>query len=306
MKHFFMPLFLLLVMHYNSSAQMGAPKADDVAKVKARQMVIVLREEDPELIKKYQKTPQKLTEYKKEIATYNENIQKVAPQIWTFNSEVIFKPASEVAALQKSKNKEYAFTEFKLQKVKENSTLSSRKGPFRDEWVNPAISIHLMEKPAATLGIAPFMTRTPTEGELGLALLQLQTGYTNLESGVNPKELQKTHAETLKTKTLLLDRALLKTGLTEPIIKKAYPFDVEIADRAAIDQHILQQNPKYAVVSIAPVMGMQMLVHTVTDLETGNVLGYAAPGSAGSGMAAKDGPFITKESLTAYTKGSGK
>ena len=304
MKQFLIPLILFLIINFNSTAQIEKLKADDIAKIKARQMIMVLREEDPELTARYKKDHKKLALYRKEIENYNERIQKVAPKFWKFNA-VLFKSASEVTALRKSKNKEYAIAEFELKKVKEKPTLSSLPDPFKDDMVVPNLSVHLIEKPAAILGAFQFMERSPTEAELAVALMQMQAAYITLENGITPQNLREQNAETLKTKILVLDQFQFKAWISDHDIKKIYPYSYQKADKATIEQLILEQNPKYVILSIAPVVDEPMLMHSVVDLETGNTLSSVVPGAEGTGINARDSTYITKESLFGYANGVG-
>ena len=306
MKHFLLPLALFFSVQFSCLAQLHKLKPDDIAGIKARQLIIVLREAEPEKIEKYKKEPRKLTAYKKEVAAYNERIQKVAPRFWKFNGTVLFMPASEVTALQKSRSKEYALAEFHLQKVKEKPTLSPITDPFREDQEMPTLTIRLIEKPSASLGDYQFMDRTPTEAELAIGLLHLQAAYTNLEKGVTPQELQQQHTEALKTKILVLDQAQFKAWIADPEMKNLYPYPYEKADKATIDRLIIEQNPKYAILSIAPMVDEPKLKHSVIDLATGDTLSSVVPGAAGTGINYRDATVITKESIMGYANGVGQ
>jgi hypothetical protein len=277
-----------------------------VAGIKARQIIVVLREADPEATERYRKDPRKLTAYKKEIAAYNERIQKVADRVWKFNNGVEFKPASEVAVLQKSKTKEFIIADFHLQKVREKPTLSALTDPFKDDQEVPTLSIRLIEKPSASVGDYQFMNRTPSEAELTIGLMQLQAAYTNLESSITPTDLQQQNAGALKTKVLLLDQAQFKAWIAEPEMKDIYPYPYEKADKATIEKLILEQNPKYAILSIAPIVNEPKLMHSIIDLETGNTLSSVIPGAAGTGINTRDATVITKESIIGYANGVGQ
>ncbi|KAA9333571.1 hypothetical protein [Adhaeribacter soli] len=301
MKKIFTTLFVLLGFQLAASAQLvlGLPDKEDAEKVKARTMIVVLREEDPKMVEKLKKQPPQLASYKADIVAYNEKIQRIAPQFWTLSKSVIFKPEAEVKALQKTKTKEFAYLEFRNEKLTENKGSDAVKYGPGMQWTTAALEIRFIEKPSAPpSGYATMKGSDQTDAELALAVKHLQYMYKNLDNKASKKEQHAQGIQKLATKTLLLDNAYLAPGLTEKTIKTVYPYPFQIVDNAAIEKAVMNSEPNVAVVSIVPVMGMPFLMHNVCSAD-GEGLTLDVPGA----MSKSKTPLkITKESLAQYIK----
>ena len=301
MKKLFCTLIALIGLQVAASAQsmMGMPVKEDLEKVKARPMLVVLREEDPKITNKLKKKPEALAQYKADIETYNTKIQKIAPQFWTLSKSVIFKTETELKELQKAKSKEYAYLEYRNEKMQENYGYETFKRGTGDQWTTAAIEIRFTEKPAAPpAGYATMLSGSPTDLQLALAVKSLQGIYNSIGKATSRKELHAQGIKKLKTKTLLLDKDLLASGLNEKTIKAAYPYPFKIVDNATIENAVLNSEKEYAVINITPVMGIQAISHMVSDT-SGDPLSADVPSLLSK---SKEPMMITKESLAQYLK----
>jgi hypothetical protein len=136
----------------------------------------------------------------------------------------------------------------------------------------------------------------PTDKELAIAIKSLQSIYNKIGIKGSRKELYAQGIEKLKTKTLLLDKALLAPGITEKTVKTVYPHPFQIVDNATIEKAVMNTEPEFAVVNIIPVMGLAMLMQSVTSTD-GELLSADSP----SVTAKAANPMkITKVSLAQY------
>ncbi len=89
---------------------------DDIRDFKNRTLVVELLEEEPALLKRYEKqstkNPDKLENYQTFIEKYNEYIQSAFNKHWTLNSKIIFKSSTEIKQLMGEKSAEHMILRF--------------------------------------------------------------------------------------------------------------------------------------------------------------------------------------------------
>ena len=83
-KHSLLLAAGLLLTTSNAWAQLGFGKPKDVAAVKSQLLIVVLKDEEPSLLKKLAKKPDELADYKAYIADHNIKMQELAPKLWNF------------------------------------------------------------------------------------------------------------------------------------------------------------------------------------------------------------------------------
>ena len=107
MKKIFIPLFVFCTTFIYG--QKGNCKPEDAQAVKDRTLIVVVEEPNLDLLNKLDDKQKAF--YTKDISDYNDMMKQLMPKYWSYGSKVEFKTTSEVAALVKSKSKDYAYLE---------------------------------------------------------------------------------------------------------------------------------------------------------------------------------------------------
>jgi len=110
------PFLLTLLTISKAQNQKINLTPDDIRNFENRTLVVELLEEEPALIKKYEKQaakhPDKLDNYLLFINRYNEYIQSAFEKHWTLTSKLVFKTTSEIKELAKEKSSDYLILRF--------------------------------------------------------------------------------------------------------------------------------------------------------------------------------------------------
>ena len=275
-------ILLLAISVPSFSQYFRLGKVSEVTEVKKRPVVIMLEEEDPKVASKLSKKPAELNAYREEIKRVNADFPAIVNKLWIFNAQPAIKTRSEVEKLKDEKNKEFAVIALDRRKV----TTYLKNGMSRYEYdskVIAIVSIDLIENleegsPVYSINLPNVF---PTQGDMALGIQMMQNFLQARLDGKKRGEISdeaKENKTLLSSKTLLIDKADLKGGLSQAQIKGAYPYPFKLVDYATIEKAILDRDKSYAVVQIIPMsVGVPANAHIVMSTEDGKSLAYYEP-----------------------------
>lgn len=282
------------------------PLYQDAASLKKCDIVVGLLEEDPSILKKLAKKPERLTEYRDQIKGVNEAMRYAMEHYWKISGPISYLPYKEAQALyQKEPSKhaylgleEYYNLDYEIQKmagwhydpVKNLPTYNPETKYFATETSTAQLSLRHNGRTFMEVRLPSFYVSIP-DAVYGVTMSQdwvnrfIEDKYTDQPGAV---EYHK-YGTMLQKKTLLLSEGDLEKGMTKEQVAKTYPFPFEIVSDQKLDSTILSQDPMYAYVQITVlgVGGNSYKMHMITNAENGRLLGYTSPNAIGSFMGIK-------------------
>ncbi len=262
---------LLLLLASAAQAQFGKASFLGNVVVPAKKIVLVQNDVDPAL--------RDASKYAEEAMTKYWNATKV---------EFTTKKMSEV---EKTKDKELYFGVFAMDDRK-----LFRPGKDSEKWMMYAVGFGERDKDG-NLKVnleTEFLYIPKTYNELDVIWVVrifnqwVTDGIKNklptdmrLSPGLAPPlyRLSETNAGILKTKTLLIDKALLSKKMDDATIKEIYPFPFKIVSEKEILEAIKTGDKKYAVfqsvTNYADETGGLISANVVLDAETGRMLSWS-------------------------------
>jgi hypothetical protein len=300
-------LFVLTLLASSTFAQyFGMGKVDEVKEIQSRPLILMLEEVDPKVAEKYSKKPAELSAYQEEIERTNQAMIEAVTNFWTFTKAPAVKKKSEVDALIKAKNKQYAI--LALDRIKITSYV--KDGMFRYNYDSKVVAttyIDLIEN--LYRGNPVYFQNLPNEfpsrGDITIGIEMMQNFLTARLEGKKRNDISDEADEAtgaLTTKTLYLDKADLKNGLTEAQIKETYPYPFKIVTYDEIEKLILSRDKNGAVVQIIPLsVGVPAFIHFVAATENGKTLAFYKAVQASFGGKSTEGR-VTLRHLKSYPK----
>lgn len=295
-----------------SKGQAGMSNPEDIEKIKAQTLLIMIEEPKEELLAKLKPEEQEI--YKQDITTYNEMMRNLFPKIWTLSTDVDFKTRKEIMALIKAKDANYAYLEYEKYKVQFANALSFRAtfqtGSKDDlkKLLNPApsyaettIAIRFTEKPNTSLEVISIRMPSafPTKGEMACAVKQIEYTFTKKMEGIKNMALASQYrkeAKRLANMTLLINKDDIDAS--EDAVKEVYAYPYEIINgKERQDLAMISGDSAYAVISVIPVGNGQfsyrvfatdgtLLAIANSEQERGVSIGGIAAVEAGKSMVA--------------------
>jgi len=251
MKKFF-SIILLCLAQNAMFAQMGYGKPEDIKQVAAKTLLVVLDAENPKTIKKLEKKPEELKQYREDIAAYNAGVKAAFTKTWKFSNEVKFVSAEGLDSIKddKSKSKLYAYFTPKIHRRQYTINVGD---PVVPNTYTLDLGLTDQKKPVYTM---MFSTLRPTEGDLTFVIQQFE-GYfkQRLEKDKSPRELMAeivAKSPLLKQKTLLIDKDQVNNSLTKNIAA-VYKYKYELCTKEKIDNAIINHDAAYVYIKAIPV-----------------------------------------------------
>lgn len=294
-------LFLLFTAILCSSGLIARAQSDkDLAILKSQSLIVVLKDEEPDKLKKLAKKPDELEAYKSFVTNYNALIQEWAPKIWHFSPSVEFKHESELAALVKDKSYQHGvFKHDNFTVMQHLSGGAARGGALYTSESQTAFLLNIIsngtQRTIAPVPMAPGVVRT---GDIIFCLKTLQHQLQGRASGSGSKKMTEDGTR-LQAKTLLLDEAEMNGKLSAADIKQVYPYPFQLVPRETIETVIKDADTRYACVRILPVSG-SMTALVVMDPADGAMLAMSM-----GGMGLKSGNVVNKGNLKEFAQAAG-
>lgn len=311
-------LLLVFTSLYQTHAQMGMGKIEEIEAVQSRKIIVMIEEPREKMLKRIAKKPKRgsVDDYKADLKKYNESIKEVIEKFWPNNKrEIQYKTFDEIEALKKSKSKEYAVVCcLSAEPSSSSAGLNFNDGLYwekdvnedfedRDDLMFTMMVVNTIEDFGRTpVYQVPLFDVFPIKSDLVYGL-QTMKNYFDMRIRVkkeggkmkDEREMIKKgiaeNAPKLKEKTLLVRSEWLDKELTEANFKDHYPYKYKICDRAMMDEIVMTQNKDYAYGVVLPyvVSGSRsnsiMYFQYVFDADGGKMMCLVQP-STGSMMGA--------------------
>ena len=296
-------LFLLLSVLLSTTCLVARAQSDkDLAILKSQSLIVVLKDEEPDKLKKLARKPDELAAYKAFVESYNTQIQELAPKIWHFSPSVEFRHESELAALVKDKNYQHGVLKHDDFTVMEHvSGGAARGGAVYSAESKTAFLLNIIsngtQRTLAPVPIAPGVVHT---SDIIFCLKTLQYQLQERANGKSSKNIMAENGKRLRVKTLLLDEAEVSGKLSPADIKQAYPFPFQIVPRETIETAVKDADARYACVRLLPVSG-SMMAQVIMDAADGAILAMSI---GGTGF--KSGEVVNKGNLKEFAQAAGK
>ncbi|WP_125916994.1 hypothetical protein [Hymenobacter coccineus] len=266
-----------------------------MAAVKSQPLVVILKDEDPDKLKKLAKKPDELAEYKAYVADYNAQMQALVPKIWQFSPAVEFKQESEVAALRKAKGGQRGVLQHLDFQLGHRHSMVGAAGATgaagnpaaatmsNAYWTSEHVSAIVLEVMGngsqsqvwrVQLASGPIYS-----SDLIFSIRTIQQYVQARAAGRSGGDMRAELAQNgkkLRTKTLLFDEDDIKGKLTAADIKQAYPFPYQIVSRATIEAAVVGADARYACVRVMPV-AENIMAQVAVDAADGTLLGLSLP-----------------------------
>ncbi len=294
-------LLLLLTAILGGSGLVARAQTDkDLAILKSQSLVVVLKDEEPDKLKKLAKKPGELEAYKSFVANYNALIQELAPKIWQFSPSVEFKHESELAALMKDKGYQHGvFKHDNFTVLQHLGGGAARGGAIYTSESQTAFLLSIIsngtQRTIAPVPMAPGVVRT---SDVIFCLKMLQHHLQGRASGKSSGKMTEDGTR-LQAKILLLDEAELNGKLSAADIKQVYPFPFQLVPRETIETAIKDADARYACLRILPVSG-SMTALVIMDPADGTMLAMSV-----GGMGLKSGTVVNKGNLNDFARAAG-
>lgn len=291
--------FLLFVAIISSSSSIARAQSDkDVAILKSQSLIVVLKDEEPDKLKKMAKKPAELTAYKSFITNYNALIQELAPAIWHFSPAVEFKHESEILALVKDKNYQHGVLKHDDYTVMEHlGGGAARGGAFYSSESRTAFLLSIIsngkQRTLAPVPIAPGKVYTSD------IIFCLKTLQYQLHERASGKSQMAENGKRMRSKILLLDEAEMSGKLSAADIQQVYPFPFQLVPRETIEAAVKAADARYACVRIFPVSD-SMTAQVVMDPTDGAILAMSM-----GGMGLKSGNVVNRGNLKDFAQAGG-
>ncbi|RZL05210.1 MAG: hypothetical protein EOO62_19660 [Hymenobacter sp.] len=238
-----------------AQAQLGTQPdwSAEVASIKAQPLVVVLTEEDPKELRQLANRPTELAQYKTYVAQYNAQLQQLAPRLWQFSPAVVFKSEADYQELRQAKGTKTAVLHQTRQRLGRqlNGLEADLVAWMELELVGNGDHENVWHGPSSpTVLYTSDIVFTFKNMQRDLHQKARDAGKTvSNRTGVARLMLQDVqHAQQLKTKTLLLNRAEVPDQLTVAEIARDYPFPVQVVPLPAIEAAVLAGDARYAYV----------------------------------------------------------
>lgn len=285
-------LFFTLLCCAKSFGQLGPVKYKDVAEIQKRNLLVALVEPS-----------EKITAEQAE--NYNKALMEAVKLHWTTHKTFEAKPSSEVFKLYSEKNTNYSVIKYDVIKVDrmENHVVV-------DSWnvgnIGFTLIEHAFDKKPDFIMNQPITTLSPTNIDFYVAVKTFQNwmDFRSAKKNIitDGKRAAVENAKTFKTKTLLLNKAFLDPKLTTTEIKEVFPYNYKIVDNEEIEKAILEKDPNYLFVYIAPlnVWNPTQLGQQVLDTQNISMLGISL--NTFSMRGASYGQVISKSDFPEYQR----
>ncbi|MES2485429.1 MAG: hypothetical protein V4581_05680 [Bacteroidota bacterium] len=253
MKKFF-SIVLLCLAHNVMFAQMGLGKPEDIKEVAAKPLLVVLDVENPKTIKKLEKKPLELQQYREDVAAYNSGVKAAFKNTWTFSKEVKYVTQDGLDSIMddKSKKKLYAF--FSPTIHRSYSSASAGEAAIPNTY---SLDIGLTDQKMPVYSIM-FSSVKPTEGDLTFVIQQCEA-YFKQRLEKKDQKTKEVVAEILakspmlKEKTLLIDKDAVNKNLVKDIAQ-VYKYKYELCSKEKIDNAITAKDANYVYIKNLPVL----------------------------------------------------
>ncbi|SET13382.1 hypothetical protein [Hymenobacter actinosclerus] len=279
--------FLLLLSVGGAWAQLGLGNPKEVAQVKSQPLIVLLRDEDPGILKKLAKKPEELADYKSFVADYNTRIQALTTSMWQFSPGVEFRPESELEALRKAKGKPQGVLQHQdvyltgpRNHVAGTPTTGLQAQFYHTAEKVSAMVIYLVgngdKDRVAQMLLAPGPIYT---SDLIFSLRNLQQYLDARSKGRSGSDIRAEIAQNgklLRKKILLIDEEDIKGKLTTADIKQSYPFPYEVVPRSKIEEAVSSGDARYACIRLLPATE-SIMVQVAMDAKDGTMLAMSKP-----------------------------
>ena len=238
-----------------AQAQIGTQPdwGPEIALIKSQPLVVLLDEEDPKELRKLADKPAELAQYKTYVAQYNAQLRQLAPKLWQFSPAVTFQSEADYQELRKAKGAKTVVLHQTRQRLGRqlNGLETDLVAWMELELVGGGDRENVWHGPSSLTVLYPSdIVFTFRNLQRDLQEKASDAGKTvSNRKGVARLMLQDVqHAQQLKTKTLLLNRAEVPDQLAEAEIAKDYPFPVQLVPLQTIEAAVLAGDARYAYV----------------------------------------------------------
>lgn len=285
----FTATIILSFLYFTSSFAQFTPKnkPEDITELKKRTLLVGLLEENIKFVEKHSSKEQEsiLSDYRKEIKEYNDNLKAAVGRFWRFNEKIEYKSIKEIDDLRKAKElSKYAILEHDvviIYKSKYAYQLKALKTRMKEPYT---LRIELGKGRSKKKIISTIMPNIIASREdFAYALLYIQH---YLESYKNEEVQQeiKTNNKKLANLTLFMDRRLLSRETTEAKIKSVYPYKFKIVSREYINEAIWNRKEGICYIQIIPLivdstsgLGSILFSQQIVLASTGEILAHSYP-----------------------------
>jgi len=294
-------LYLFLLTSVVSKAQINANfygDPDQLKQLKTRPLLVEVLEEDPDVLKKLSKPKkaEELEDYKKFIVNFNRDFKVYAQKYWLYTDKMEFKTATEIAALQKAKNKSYAV----LRLVQLND-----KGYWgiKTNQNVPAIGFTRIESNIVKTDSKIYLPSRHLNNDKSLSEADYKYALSILQANVDwiiannkvlnfdkyAEKMAKESVSKLKGKTLLVEDNMLAKGRTKEAAIKNYGGNLKFVPESELNDALVNKSKNCAVLYTAPygivksnmmVVQLSTIVYfkIIVDCETNEILWLYMPG----------------------------
>jgi hypothetical protein len=304
---------LILLIQVNAISQtVAAYKKEAYEDASKRITLVVIMAEDAKKAAKPKKNVADDEMRKKDMETFNSQLQTAVKKWWKYTERYEFKSLAEVQKLAKGKtNKGYLVLQYVLKSEKE-TTVKPAPGAAA-----PLMPFNKISKPEACgyfeirqaenmlPGKAPLSEtaisfQAPNLFDDVFAIHALQYDLYNHMEGLSPNEVKanlQANAKNLLSKTLLIDKNdIAESTFNESKMKNLYPYEYLYVETDSCGDKLMEGNADFAVVKIVPTADERML-HYVISCEDGTVCAFYE-----TKYEAKRRERIKAEALKAYSK----
>lgn len=244
-KPFTSAILLFIITFFNSAFAGLFPTKDQVEEFKNDKLYVVLQAEAEELFDYYEAHNIELTdeqaaalrESMNPIVDFNAKFRDVVNAEWNQNTKIEFISTLTFSEMLNDGKSEFSYLSLYFDP---KELMNSYKEGEKKPTILPTMSAARHKKKKGLLISTKLKIGIPSKGELTLAIQEIQVGmqYTLDELSVSERKeaATKTHANELKSRTLLICQDDLSEKLTETDIESVYPYKFEIVDKETFDQ----------------------------------------------------------------------
>lgn len=310
--------FLTLII--TAYAQVGVVPLKQYADFKTRTLLVIVEEPKQKMLEKL--TPEQAEVYKQEIEEYNTLSKWAMDTYYKVGNPVEFKTRAEVEQIIAQRDKTYAFVEFTkfkdnyvtkvsfelVQKNRFAKEQSKLTGGLSLASIVSLINIRLAEE---SEDASPFYGQYlpnpfPDKADMAYAFKQIAATLAYRERGITYDKMKpenKLLGQQLKSLTLLIAEDDIDAKEDREKFVKAYPNPMEIVSKEKIQQAIIDNDPKYAVVLSVPTLDRETeqvkFQFIVMGCEQGQTMATSSPQDK-SGVDV--GPMVTLKALKKPTE----
>ena len=305
----------LLLCSTASRAQLGFGKPKDIAILKSQSLIVILKDEDPKILKKLADKPEELATYQGYIADYNAQVQELVPKVWKFSPTVEFKHAADLPALRKAKGEQHGV-------LQQEAVVTTQRHYNGGPGGMPGGMGNTLNYTYSSDKVSAFRLEVYGNGDQSKVyfaniapgpiyasdiIFSVRTTQTYVQSRLDGRDRGDMRAEIaangkrLPTKTLLIDELDLKDKLTAADIKAAYPLPYQVVPRQTIEQAVAAGDTRYAYIRVMPVTE-SIFAQVVVDAATSDVMAASIPGAMQMMALHSGGSVVSKASLKDFAK----